>query len=197
MKKLIATPFLAILLLQSVFAKKIYDGNIQLDIAGSLFNSIIPSEEFLVSPDFELESYHLFALNDAFNLGFMLGCGVRYASLFGYERYYDGSLATELSVVNSGLFFDSRSGPAFSVDLGNFLRLCGSFQLSSGIAGLSAPFFTVGVGSEIQLLFFPKLSAISPVLGYRFEVLLAECIVGPAIYLLGNNKIYLGLSLNW
>lgn len=199
MKKTITLLFLLILFTNAVFARKIYSGDIQLNIGGNIFNSVFTSEEFLTSVDADIESWHLFSLSEKFSLGFVAGCSARFCSLIGYAKDDSGNVLQKRSVLDSGIAFDFFSGPAFSIDFDN-MRLSAALETSFGFGGLPHRYIFVfaGAGTDVQLIFFPKTSAISPVLGYHFETLFAEVIVFTGGYsILFNNKLFAGISFNW
>ncbi len=189
MKKLISIILAATLFSSFAFAKK-YKGDIQLSMGGSAEEMKVKDAELtgntgLIKTDitaksgmfeFDVQTWHLFGINDWFSVGFMAGfntgIGLTTEMKFGDDKLDSGDLAVAAHV-------NFLLGPAVGFDLGKVVR----FNVTTGIdfgfvnmyswqndndsSKLMSPYCSpVGIGFQTQAKFLPK-AKVSPVVSYR------------------------------
>ena len=165
----------------SAFARGTYNGDVQLHIGTGKDSSDIKGDDIDIAGikdvtfDVDVESWHLFSLNDLFSVGFMVGFNggigaTNKLKIAGFPEELDSGLA---------LHFNGLIGPAVGFTFGNISAL----NVSAGLAfgGVSYEFKNtdlqatlstgaVGFGLEANGKFFPK-NAISPLIGVRLAFL--------------------------
>ena len=235
MKRIFAVLFSLCIMAGAVFLKG-YDGDVQFHL-GAGFDSYIlnttsrtnDSSFIETAPvicfDFDVESWHLFNLNDTVGLGFMAGLDFGAGGISKYE--WKSTLKSSGQVVqDSGtgsretivVEASGITGFAGGFNLGSVVRLSLGLGLAYDFVCLfenSTSFFSaVGFGFNVQAKFFPK-NRVGLVVGYRFAVFgTKQCVsvyngesavadYSETIYSSDSgisyfdNEIYAGLSINW
>lgn len=220
------------------FAKK-YKGDVQLSMGGSaeemkakdvdltgdagLINADINAKSGMF--EFDVQTWHLFGINDWFSVGFMAGFNTGIG------------LTTELKLENSNVYLENAKvdsdnlavaahvnfllGPAVGFDLGKVVRFNVTAGIDFGIVNMyscqkdgdssklmstySSP---VGIGFEGQAKFLPK-AKVSPVVSYRVTSDFAKTLYfydqdedkheDYSVDSLNviNNAFTVGISFNW
>lgn len=181
MKKLISIILAATLFSSFAFAKK-YKGDIQLSMGGSAEKMKVKDDVDMTAKsgmfEFDVQTWHLFGINDWFSVGFMAGFNTGIG------------LTTELKNDTTGEKIDSNDlavaahvnfllGPAVGFDLGKVVRFDVTTGIDFGIVNmysrqndndsskLISPYCSpVGVVFQTQAKFLPK-AKVSPVVSYR------------------------------
>lgn len=180
MKKLLAVLISLSVMAGSAFARGTYNGDVQLHIGTGQDKSDVKGDSIDIAGikdvtfDVDVESWHLFSLNDLFSVGFMVGFNGGIGATNKLEISGFGELDSGLA-----LHFNGLIGPAVGFSLGNISAI----NVSAGLAfgGVSYEFKhpdlqttvstgAVGFGLEANGKFFPK-NAISPLIGFRFSFL--------------------------
>lgn len=178
MKKIISLIIAASLFSGFAFAKT-YKGDLQLNFGGSGDVINVQDDVDLKMEsgmfEFDIQTWHLFGINDVFSVGFMagsnLGIGATTKIKIGTEDCDKDDLALALN-------YNFLLGPAVGFDLGKVVR----FNLTAGFdwgfnfvsqknqaddSELNAIYFgPAGIGTEVQAKFLPK-AKVSPVVTYR------------------------------
>ncbi|MGN0740181.1 MAG: hypothetical protein ACI4LX_08445 [Treponema sp.] len=235
MKRIFAVLFSLCVMAGAAFSKG-YNGDVQFHL-GAGFDSYVlniasSGKDFtntetnsIICFEFDVESWHLFNLNDTVGLGFMAGLDFGVGGISKYEWKStsksggetvpdSGTASRDVTVIEGSCL----TGFACGFNVASFLRL----NLGLGIAydfvcrfEKSPAFFSaVGFGFNVQVKFFPQ-SKVGLVVGYRFAVLgtkqdvsvyNGECVTtnySLTIYSSDSgisyfdNEIYAGLSINW
>lgn len=203
MKKVLGLAISFCMLFGTVFAKGVYDGDIQLHLGLGLDSAKAVAEVPYLedSPkytmesgsttvDFELSTWHLFDVNDligvGFNLGFSGGIGktskmtVSNFSMpsdwLSFAGHFNGLIGPAVGfTLNDVIKFDLAVGFAYGLDLYSF-----AFELDTGYdrTPISDAYmiFGAGFGCDVQAKFFPK-SVVSPVLGYRLSSIFSSEVI--------------------
>ncbi len=179
MKKLISIIIAATLFSSFAFAKK-YKGDVQLSMGGSAEEMKVKDDVDMTAKsgmfEFDVQTWHLFGINDWFSVGFMAGFNTGIGP------------TTELKLGNKKLDKDDLAvaahvnfllGPAVGFDLGKVVRFDVTAGIDFGIVNmysrqdsndsskLISPYCSpVGIGFEGQAKFLPK-AKVSPVVSYR------------------------------
>lgn len=201
MKKVLGLAISFCMLFGTVFAKGVYDGDIQLHLGLGLDSAKavaeVPSLEQSVTlesgsttVDFELSTWHLFDVNDligvGFNLGFSGGIGktskMTVSSVpmpsdwLGFAGHFNGLIGPAVGfTLNDVIKFDLAVGLAYGFDLYSY-----AYELDTGYyrKPISDAYmiFGAGFGCDVQAKFFPK-SVVSPVLGYRLSSIFSSEVI--------------------
>lgn len=224
MKKIISLIIAASLFSGFAFAKA-YKGDLQLNFGGSgdyielkdTFDEKIESGMF----EFDIQTWHLFGINDVFSIGFMAGINSGIGATTKMETEgvdiedYNPNLEHALA-----LHYNFLVGPAVGFDLGKVVRfnLAAGFDWGLNFAStkykddeskLQVSYFVpAGIGTEVQAKFLPK-ARVSPVVTYR----LTADFTDRAYYYdskekehddhkmdsisILNNAFTVGISFNW
>ena len=200
-------------------AEKKYSGDIQLHggLGTSSFDADRATEEldsFLFT--FDIESWHLFKVSDAFSAGFMVSMDsalgtTEKVEIMGQEGDY--GLTGE---------FSCNFGPAFAFTLGKVCRLGLTAGFDAGVQ-ISHPYADYDSESEAEISFagagfdlgfqakFVPESHVSPVVGWRyyklyaneydFKMTINDSVIEDATYKddcnITNSIFYAGVSFNW
>lgn len=203
MKKVLGLAISFCMFFGTVFAKGVYDGDIQLHLGLGLDSAKAVAEEPYsgksakmtlesgsTTVDFELSTWHLFDVNDligvGFNLGFSGGIGktskMTVSSVpmpsdwLSFAGHFNGLIGPAVGfTLNDVIKFDLAVGFAYGLDLYSF-----AFELYTGhdrtpISG-AYMIFGAGFGCDVQAKFFPK-SVVSPVLGYRLSSIFSSEVI--------------------
>ena len=206
MKKVLGLAISFCMLFGTVFAKGVYDGDIQLHLGLGLDSAKAVAsdhgqsftlESGSTTVDFELSTWHLFDVNDligvGFNLGFSGGIGktskmVLTEEFRGITFDIDSVPSDQLSIAGH---FNGLIGPAVGFTLNDVIKfdlavgLAYGFDLysyeyeteySRGPRGDACMIFGAGFGCDVQAKFFPK-SVVSPVLGYRLSSIFSSEVI--------------------
>lgn len=217
MKKVLGLAISFCMLFGTVFAKGVYDGDIQLHLGlgldsakavASAYEQSVTLESGSTTVDFELSTWHLFDVNDligvGFNLGFSGGIGKTSKMVMnGKTTPVDQLLLVEYKPSFAG-HFNGLIGPAVGFTLNDVIK----FDLAVGFAygfdlysyeyenydpysrstGIDTyMIFGAGFGCDVQAKFFPK-SVVSPVLGYRLSSIFSSEVIS-------SNKMIDSLSV--
>lgn len=179
MKKLISIILAATLFSSFAFAKK-YKGDIQLSMGGSAEEMKVKDDVDMTAKsgmfEFDVQTWHLFGINDWFSVGFMAGfntgIGLTTEMKTGDYKFDSGDLAVAAHV-------NFLLGPAVGFDLGKVVRFDVTTGIDFGIVNmysrqnqedsskLISPYCSpVGIGFQGQAKFLPK-AKVSPVVSYR------------------------------
>ncbi len=224
MKKIISLIIAASLFSGFAFAKT-YKGDIQLNFGGSgdyielkdTFDVKIESGMF----EFDIQTWHLFGINDVFSVGFMAGINSGIGATTKMETegvdIEDSPAGLEHALA---LHYNFLVGPAVGFDLGKVVRfnLAAGFDWGLNFASakykddeseLSVSYFIpAGIGTEVQAKFLPK-ARVSPVVTYRLTADFTDRAYTydskekehddtkvDSISIL-NNAFTVGISFNW
>lgn len=149
MKKVLGLAISFCMLFGTVFAKGVYDGDIQLHLGLGLDSAKAVAEEPYsgksakitlesgsTTVDFELSTWHLFDVNDLIGVGFNLGFsgGIGKTSKMGMTNEFDGRTLSSVSIPSDGLsfagHFNGLIGPAVGFTLNDVIK----FDLAVGLA---------------------------------------------------------------
>lgn len=222
MKKLISIIIAATLFSSFAFAKK-YKGDVQLSMGGS-------AEEMKVKDDFDMtaksgmfefdvQTWHLFGINDWFSVGFMAGFNTGIGLTTELKEDSIGKVDKDDLAVAAHVNF--LLGPAVGFDLGKVVRFDVTAGIDFGIVNmysrqnkndsskLLSPYCApVGIGFQGQAKFLPK-AKVSPVVSYRVTSDFAKTLYiydqdeenhedysVDSINVI-NNAFTVGISFNW
>lgn len=201
MKKVLGLAISFCMLFGTVFAKGVYDGDIQLHLGLGLDSAKavaeVPSLEQSVTlesgsttVDFELSTWHLFDVNDligvGFNLGFSGGIGktskMTVSSVpmpsdwLSFAGHFNGLIGPAVGfTLNDVIKFDLAVGLAYGFDLYSYEYVEeNGYSRSTGVDTFMI--FGAGFGFDVQAKFFPK-SVVSPVLGYRLSSIFSSEVI--------------------
>lgn len=211
MKKVLGLAISFCMLFGTVFAKGVYDGDIQLHLGlgldsakavASAYGQSFTLESGSTTVDFELSTWHLFDVNDligvGFNLGFSGGIGktskMTVSSVpmpsdqLSIAGHFNGLIGPAVGfTLNDVIKFDLAVGFAYGLDLYSYeYENYGPYSRSSGVNTFMI--FGAGFGCDVQAKFFPK-SVVSPVLGYRLSSIFSSEVIS-------SNKMIDSLSVN-
>ena len=203
MKKVLGLAISFCMLFGTVFAKGVYDGDIQLHLGLGLDSAKAVAEESFggqtvkttmksgsTTVDFELSTWHLFDVNDligvGFNLGFSGGIGktskmtVSSFSMpsdwLSFAGHFNGLIGPAVGfTLNDVIKFDLAVGLAYGFDLYSYAYEYET-EYSRGTRGDACMIFGAGFGCDVQAKFFPK-SVVSPVLGYRLSSIFSSEVI--------------------
>ncbi len=179
MKKIITFILAATLLSSFAFAKK-YKGDLQLNFGGSAEQTKAEHDNVDIKAEsgmfeFDVQTWHLFGINDWFSVGFMGGIN---SGLGGTTKLEQAGIdcQTDLSVA---AHMDFLVGPAVGFDVGNVVRFNVATGLDFGFfnmyscedaedsSNLTVTYCSpVGFGFQGQAKFLPN-AKVSPVVSYR------------------------------
>ena len=214
MKKVLGLAISFCMLFGTVFAKGVYDGDIQLHLGLGLDSAKavaeVPYLEDSVkytmesgstTVDFELSTWHLFDVNDligvGFNLGFSGGIGktskMTVSSVpmpsdqLSIAGHFNGLIGPAVGfTLNDVIKFDLAVGLAYGFDLYSYEYVEeNGYSRSTGVDTFMI--FGAGFGFDVQAKFFPK-SVVSPVLGYRLSSIFSSEVIS-------SNKMIDSLSV--
>ena len=199
MKKVLGLAISFCMLFGTVFAKGVYDGDIQLHLGlgidsakavASDHGQSVTLESGSTTVDFELSTWHLFDVNDligvGFNLGFSGGIGktskmtVSSFSMpsdwLSFAGHFNGLIGPAVGfTLNDVIKFDLAVGLAYGFDLYSY-----AYEYENGYSrdarGDACMIFGAGFGCDVQAKFFPK-SVVSPVLGYRLSSIFSSEVI--------------------
>ena len=203
MKKVLGLAISFCMLFGTVFAKGVYDGDIQLhlglgiDSAKAVAESSVYEQSLKTTMksgsttvDFELSTWHLFDVNDligvGFNLGFSGGIGktskMTVSSVpmpsdwLSFAGHFNGLIGPAVGfTLNDVIKFDLAVGLAYGFDLYSY-----AYEYENGYSrdagGDACMIFGAGFGCDVQAKFFPK-SVVSPVLGYRLSSIFSSEVI--------------------
>lgn len=203
MKKVLGLAISFCMLFGTVFAKGVYDGDIQLHLGLGLDSAKAVAEESVygqtvkntmksgsTTVDFELSTWHLFDVNDligvGFNLGFSGGIGktskMTVSSVpmpsdwLSFAGHFNGLIGPAVGfTLNDVIKFDLAVGFAYGFDLYSYeYEIVTTNSRSSGVDTFMI--FGAGFGFDVQAKFFPK-SVVSPVLGYRLSSIFSSEVI--------------------
>ena len=203
MKKVLGLAISFCMLFGTVFAKGVYDGDIQLHLGLGLDSAKavaeVPYLEDSVkytmesgstTVDFELSTWHLFDVNDligvGFNLGFSGGIGktskMTVSSVpmpsdwLSFAGHFNGLIGPAVGfTLNDVIKFDLAVGLAYGFDLYSYEYEIVTANYRSTTAD-AFMIFGAGFGCDVQAKFFPK-SVVSPVLGYRLSSIFSSEVI--------------------
>lgn len=199
MKKVLGLAISFCMLFGTVFAKGVYDGDIQLHLGlgldsakavASASEQSVTLESGSTTVDFELSTWHLFDVNDligvGFNLGFSGGIGktskITVSSFpmpsdwLSFAGHFNGLIGPAVGfTLNDVIKFDLAVGLAYGFDLYSY-----AYEIDTGYyrtaRGDAYMIFGAGFGCDVQAKFFPK-SVVSPVLGYRLSSIFSSEVI--------------------
>lgn len=203
MKKVLGLAISFCMFFGTVFAKGVYDGDIQLHLGLGLDSAKAVAEEPYsgksakmtlesgsTTVDFELSTWHLFDVNDligvGFNLGFSGGIGktskMTVSSVpmpsdwLSFAGHFNGLIGPAVGfTLNDVIKFDLAVGLAYGFDLYSY-----EYEYETGYSRSSGVYtfmiFGAGFGCDVQAKFFPK-SVVSPVLGYRLSSIFSSEVI--------------------
>lgn len=205
MKKVLGLAISFCMLFGTVFAKGVYDGDIQLHLGLGLDSAKAVADFGLgkytleagsTTVDFELSTWHLFDVNDLIGVGFNLGFSGGIGKTSKLEQKSEVLGESESSKMPSDWLsfaghFNGLIGPAVGFTLNDVIK----FDLAVGLAygfdlysyeyeneysrstGIDTfMIFGAGFGFDVQAKFFPK-SVVSPVLGYRLSSIFSSEVI--------------------
>lgn len=203
MKKVLGLAISFCMLFGTVFAKGVYDGDIQLHLGLGLDSAKAVAEEPYsgksakmtlesgsTTVDFELSTWHLFDVNDligvGFNLGFSGGIGktskMTVSSVpmpsdwLSFAGHFNGLIGPAVGfTLNDVIKFDLAVGLAYGFDLYSYAYEYET-ESSRDTRGDACMIFGAGFGCDVQAKFFPK-SVVSPVLGYRLSSIFSSEVI--------------------
>ena len=203
MKKVLGLAISFCMLFGTVFAKGVYDGDIQLHLGLGLDSAKavaeVPYLEDSVkytmesgstTVDFELSTWHLFDVNDligvGFNLGFSGGIGKTSkmtvsrvpmpSDWLSFAGHFNGLIGPAVGfTLNDVIKFDLAVGLAYGFDLYSYEYEIVTANSRSPTAD-TFMIFGAGFGCDVQAKFFPK-SVVSPVLGYRLSSIFSSEVI--------------------
>ena len=199
MKKVLGLAISFCMLFGTVFAKGVYDGDIQLHLGLGLDSAKAVAsdhgqsftlESGSTTVDFELSTWHLFDVNDligvGFNLGFSGGIGktskMTVSSVpmpsdwLSFAGHFNGLIGPAVGfTLNDVIKFDLAVGFAYGFDLYSY-----AYEIDTGYYRTTISdaymIFGAGFGCDVQAKFFPK-SVVSPVLGYRLSSIFSSEVI--------------------
>lgn len=224
MKKIISLIIAASLFSGFAFAKT-YKGDLQLNFGGSGDIINVKDDVDLKSEsgmfEFDIQTWHLFGINDVFSVGFMAGInsGIGATTKWELEDTDIEDLMPDQELALA-LHYNFLVGPAVGFDLGKVVR----FNLTAGFdwgfnfvstkykddeSELKVSYFVpAGIGTEVQAKFLPK-ARVSPVVTYRLTADFTDRAYTydskenerddtkmDSISIL-NNAFTVGISFNW
>lgn len=145
MKKVLGLAISFCMLFGTVFAKGVYDGDIQLHLGlgldsakavASAYGQSVTLESGSTTVDFELSTWHLFDVNDLIGVGFNLGFsgGIGKTSKMVMTQEVDGRTVSSVSMPSDWLsiagHFNGLIGPAVGFTLNDVIK----FDLAVGFA---------------------------------------------------------------
>ena len=149
MKKVIGVLAALCVMAGSVFARGVYDGEIQLHLGVGLdsvaaeksvsesgITTTTTSEFGDTTFDFDLETWHLFNFNDVFGLGFMVGFNggvggtTKMTTSFSNSAGGSGYVSMPSDKLDFACHFNGIIGPAVGINLGNIVK----FDIALGMA---------------------------------------------------------------
>ena len=199
MKKVLGLAISFCMLFGTVFAKGVYDGDIQLHLGLGLDSAKAVADFGLgkytleagsTTVDFELSTWHLFDVNDligvGFNLGFSGGIGktskMTVSSVpmpsdwLSFAGHFNGLIGPAVGfTLNDVIKFDLAVGLAYGFDLYSYEYEIVTANYRSTTAD-AFMIFGAGFGCDVQAKFFPK-SVVSPVLGYRLSSIFSSEVI--------------------
>lgn len=200
MKKVLGLAISFCMLFGTVFAKGVYDGDIQLHLGLGLdsakavaevpYLEDLTMESGSTTVDFELSTWHLFDVNDligvGFNLGFSGGIGktskMTVSSVpmpsdgLSFAGHFNGLIGPAVGfTLNDVIKFDLAVGLAYGFDLYSYEYEIVTANSRSPTAD-TFMIFGAGFGCDVQAKFFPK-SVVSPVLGYRLSSIFSSEVI--------------------
>ena len=198
MKKVLGLAISFCMLFGTVFAKGVYDGDIQLHLGLGLDSAKavaevpydLTMESGSTTVDFELSTWHLFDVNDligvGFNLGFSGGIGktskMTLSSVpmpsdgLSFAGHFNGLIGPAVGfTLNDVIKFDLAVGLAYGFDLYSYEYEIVTANSRSTTAD-AFMIFGAGFGCDVQAKFFPK-SVVSPVLGYRLSSIFSSEVI--------------------
>ena len=198
MKKVLGLAISFCMLFGTVFAKGVYDGDIQLHLGLGLDSAKavaevpydLTMESGSTTVDFELSTWHLFDVNDligvGFNLGFSGGIGktskMTVSSVpmpsdwLSFAGHFNGLIGPAVGfTLNDVIKFDLAVGLAYGFDLYSYEYEIVTANSRSPTAD-TFMIFGAGFGCDVQAKFFPK-SVVSPVLGYRLSSIFSSEVI--------------------
>ena len=199
MKKVLGLAISFCMLFGTVFAKGVYDGDIQLHLGLGLDSAKavaeVPYLEDSVkytmesgstTVDFELSTWHLFDVNDLIGVGFNLGFsgGIGKTSKMTLSSVpmpsdwlsFNGLIGPAVGfTLNDVIKFDLAVGLAYGFDLYSYEYEIVTANSRSTTAD-AFMIFGAGFGCDVQAKFFPK-SVVSPVLGYRLSSIFSSEVI--------------------
>ena len=198
MKKVLGLAISFCMLFGTVFAKGVYDGDIQLHLGLGLDSAKavaevpydLTMESGSTTVDFELSTWHLFDVNDligvGFNLGFSGGIGktskMTVSSVpmpsdgLSFAGHFNGLIGPAVGfTLNDVIKFDLAVGLAYGFDLYSYEYEIVTANSRSTTAD-AFMIFGAGFGCDVQAKFFPK-SVVSPVLGYRLSSIFSSEVI--------------------
>lgn len=203
MKKVLGLAISFCMFFGTVFAKGVYDGDIQLHLGLGLDSAKAVAEEPYsgksakitlesgsTTVDFELSTWHLFDVNDligvGFNLGFSGGIGktskMTVSSVpmpsdwLSFAGHFNGLIGPAVGfTLNDVIKFDLAVGLAYGFDLYSYEYEIVTANYRSTTAD-AFMIFGAGFGFDVQAKFFPK-SVVSPVLGYRLSSIFSSEVI--------------------
>lgn len=225
MKKIISLIIAASLFSGFAFAKT-YKGDIQLNFGGSgdVIKMNKDSYDFKSESgmfEFDIQTWHLFGINDVFSVGFMAGSNFGIGATTKMKYDIDGgTIDCDKDDLALALNYNFLLGPAVGFDLGKVVR----FNLAAGFdwgfnfvskknaeddSELNVIYFgPAGIGTEVQAKFLPK-AKVSPVVTYRLTADFTDRAYTydskenehddtkvDSISIL-NNAFTVGISFNW
>ena len=205
MKKVLGLAISFCMLFGTVFAKGVYDGDIQLHLGLGLDSAKAVAEvPYLedslkytmesgsTTVDFELSTWHLFDVNDligvGFNLGFSGGVGktskMTVSSVpmpsdqLSIAGHFNGLIGPAVGfTLNDVIKFDLAVGFAYGFDLYSYeYENYDRYSRNTDTTSDVYMIFGAGFGCDVQAKFFPK-SVVSPVLGYRLSSIFSSEVI--------------------
>ena len=206
MKKVLGLAISFCMLFGTVFAKGVYDGDIQLHLGLGLDSAKAVAESPYLEDsvkctmesgsttvDFELSTWHLFDVNDligvGFNLGFSGGIGktskMTVSSVpmpsdwLSFAGHFNGLIGPAVGfTLNDVIKFDLAVGLAYGFDLYSYEYDEYEIVTANSRSTTADAFmiFGAGFGCDVQAKFFPK-SVVSPVLGYRLSSIFSSEVI--------------------
>ena len=203
MKKVLGLAISFCMFFGTVFAKGVYDGDIQLHLGlgldsakavadFGLFGGKYTMKSGSTTVDFELSTWHLFDVNDligvGFNLGFSGGIGktskMTVSSVpmpsdwLSFAGHFNGLIGPAVGfTLNDVIKFDLAVGFAYGLDLYSYeYENYDPYSRNTDTKSDEFMIFGAGFGFDVQAKFFPK-SVVSPVLGYRLSSIFSSEVI--------------------
>lgn len=201
MKKVLGLAISFCMLFGTVFAKGVYDGDIQLHLGlgldsakavASAYGQSVTLESGSTTVDFELSTWHLFDVNDligvGFNLGFSGGIGKTSkmtvssvsmpSDMLGFAGHFNGLIGPAVGfTLNDVIKFDLAVGFAYGFDSYSYeYENYDRYSRTTYPTSDAYMIFGAGFGCDVQAKFFPK-SVVSPVLGYRLSSIFSSEVI--------------------
>lgn len=221
MKKFVVLLLSLFLLSGSVFARGIYSGDVQFHAGVGFDNIRIYTDLFEQgiddkSYDFDIDTWHLFKINDLFSVGFVESFSLGFGE--SKKTFITLTNGTTTSSTENQFYVKVNNilGPAVGFTFKNIVRL----NLSAGFSVQAAEndiatdeiitTYGIGVGGMLQAKFFPK-DKVSPVIGLKSLIVESKNYMTKStdssdsdVYVITCNKIqttnisiYAGISFNW